>query len=648
MKTTTKLLAILGIAGLAGFFNTTCPAVDAFPTKINPKDGAEMVFVPAGPFKMGMDPMPMDQEQHEQMNTPKHEVTLDGYWIYKYPVTVKQYKKYLEANKDRKPFQYFTGQMPEEPLWGWQDDHPMVNVTPYQAADYARWAGAALPTEAQWEKAARGTDERLYPWGNDWDPEACVHSCKVFCDAKGTRPVGSCPKNVSPYGAMDLAGNVWQICDDFFMQDWYSRAEATNPKGPPMTFILPNSKTEKNPQGVRGLVLGKVTRGGSWALCIPKVFQTVNRDFPLGIGSEWPAMDIGFRCVVTGDIPPNSAQTPPAKPPVVASAAPAKASAPAVAAQSVKPNPDRSGVETQYIYCGDYHNGNIYKMSTADGSYECFISRKEVPRGTSLGLEFDSHGNLYSTGGGTIVKIAPDKKVTVIATGLDNSTALTMDSNDNLYVCEYADGHNGRLFRIDAKTLSSGNLPIKMEHAKDASGKTDYTKYTITPEGAMKECPGDFNDKCAPYGLSYDKNGNVYFIRLGFPFYKYDPTGNRITMSKSGKSQTYWQRNAIMDANGDFYAFGHDIAKVTADGRVIARMTVGLNWHHSVAIVMDSKNNIYQGNPMPTFKPNANEAVMYKYTPDGQRSVLNDHFGGAPFFLAIWPRAKFPDDKPTK
>ena len=172
MKTSITLLAVLGITALAVFPSTTSQAADAFPTKINLIDGAEMVLVPAGPFKMGMDPMPMDIEHRKQVNTPKHEVTLDAYWIYKYPVTVKQYKKFIEETKDQKPGWGCSGKMPPEPLWGWKDDHPMVNVNWYEAAAYAAWAGAKLPTEAQWEKAARGTDERLYPWGNEWDPKA--------------------------------------------------------------------------------------------------------------------------------------------------------------------------------------------------------------------------------------------------------------------------------------------------------------------------------------------------------------------------------------------------------------------------------------------------------------------------------------------
>ena len=160
MKTTIKLLTIIGITGLAAFSSTTCQASEV-QTKTNPKDGAEMVLVPAGPFKMGIDPIPMDQEQRKQVNTPKHDVTLDAYWIYKYPVTVKQYKNFIADT---------NGKMPPEPLWGWKDDHPMVIVAWQDAVNYAKWAGAALPTEAQWEKAVRGTDERIYPWGNKWDP----------------------------------------------------------------------------------------------------------------------------------------------------------------------------------------------------------------------------------------------------------------------------------------------------------------------------------------------------------------------------------------------------------------------------------------------------------------------------------------------
>jgi len=644
MKTTTKLLVTLGIAGLAGLFNTTCQAADAFQTKINPKDGAEMVLVPAGAFKMGMDPMPMDQEQRKQLNAPKHEVTLDGYWIYKYPVTVKQYRAYLEANKDRKPFQYFTGQMPEEPLWGWKDDHPMVNVTAAQAADYARWAGAALPTEAQWEKAARGTDERLYPWGNDWDPSACVHSTKVFCDAKGTKPVGSCPKNVSPYGAMDMAGNVWQICDDLFRPDWYSRAEPTNPKGPPQFLLV---KTEKNPKGNRDNSLGNVTRGGSWALCAPKMFQTVNRDFPMGIGSDFPGMDTGFRCVVNESSSANSAKTLPTGTLVEEIPAPgrvfpsASGSASASVASAVKPTPAGSAAETEYLYTGDFQTLEIHKVSTADGSYECFITNAQGKQGTGGGCEFDSHGNLFSTHGHNVVKITPDKTVTVVVTGLGNGFDMTVDSNDNLIIGDYSFGDGrpfGKLFKVEAKNLVPENLPLKIEYEKDAAGKPNYAKCTITPAGSITELDSGY----PPYGISYDKNGNVYAQQLCGPFYRYDAAGKKTQMCK--RSLTYWQRMATMDANGDFYVFGQDISKVTPDGRLIARMAPGHGFVHPVGITIDSKGNIWHMDP----HPDGNLGLLYKYTPDGQRSLIRDHVGKSPFWIGMWPRVKFPVTEPAK
>ena len=146
----TALLALLPgrFARAAGNPNT--PVAGA--TRINPKDGAVMVYVPAGEFVMGDDQMPR--------SSPRRTVTLDAFWIYKNDVTVAQYRKFCQA----------TGrQMPQTPTWGWKDDHPVVNVTWDDAKAYCDWAGAALPTEAQWEKAARGTDGRMYPWGNEWD-----------------------------------------------------------------------------------------------------------------------------------------------------------------------------------------------------------------------------------------------------------------------------------------------------------------------------------------------------------------------------------------------------------------------------------------------------------------------------------------------
>ena len=128
---------------------TTTARAQQVVEKINAKDGAKMVWIPAGEFIMGSDEYAAEK--------PAHKVYLDGFWMDKNDVTVAQYRQFCEA----------TGrQMPKAPSWGWIDDHPVVNVTWDDAKAYADWAGMALPTEAEWEKAARGGEYHRYVWGD--------------------------------------------------------------------------------------------------------------------------------------------------------------------------------------------------------------------------------------------------------------------------------------------------------------------------------------------------------------------------------------------------------------------------------------------------------------------------------------------------
>jgi len=139
---------------------------------ISPKDEAEMVYVPAGEFIMGSTDadiaalLKADPSLEAELfadEQPQFRAHLPGYWIDKCEVTVAQYRRFCEE----------TGrEMPPAPPWGWQDDHPIVLVTWDDAAAYAKWAGKRLPTEPEWEKAARGTDGRKYPWGSQWPPPA--------------------------------------------------------------------------------------------------------------------------------------------------------------------------------------------------------------------------------------------------------------------------------------------------------------------------------------------------------------------------------------------------------------------------------------------------------------------------------------------
>ncbi len=224
-------------------------------TKINPIDGAEMIWVPPGPFLMGDD---------DQDDNPRREVILSGYWMYKNVVTVEQYKTFCTATKIA---------MPPPPKFNkdWANgDHPIVNVNWNDANAYCKWAGVSLPTEAQWEKATRGTDGRKYPWGDDWD------ATKLWC-SKGKKRTGTTSVGafgISPYGCTDMAGNVWQWCSDRYDKDYMKSAPGNDPVGP-------NSGTSR------------VMRGGSWYDNDTDFFRASDRRN--GIAGRRRYL-IGFRC----------------------------------------------------------------------------------------------------------------------------------------------------------------------------------------------------------------------------------------------------------------------------------------------------------------------------------------------------------------
>jgi sulfatase modifying factor 1 len=225
---------------------------------VNSVDGARMIYIPAGEFIRGSEDWSRSQ--------PVQRIHLDGYWIYKYPVTVAQYRAFCRA----------TGrEMPSAPSWGWIDNHPIVNVSWDDAAAYARWAEGRLPTEAQWEKAARGTDGREYPWGNQWDSSRLHCSKRNLGDAVSTAPVGSYPSGASPYGMMDMAGNVWEWCSDWYDENYYARAPSRNPENTQMS-------TDRS----------RVLRGGSWGSYRPGDFRCPYR---ADYGPNYWGSDGGFR-----------------------------------------------------------------------------------------------------------------------------------------------------------------------------------------------------------------------------------------------------------------------------------------------------------------------------------------------------------------
>ena len=232
------------------------PVVAQEATKVNPKDGAGMVLIPAGEFMMGDDDPAIKDFKANAPNNPRHKVTLSAYYIYKNLVTVGQYEMFCKETKRTMP------PAPEFNADWAKKDHPMIRLSWDEAKAYCEWAGGALPTEAQWEKAARGTEGKKYPWGNTFDRSKLQCSKTKVKDAGGTAKVGSFPAGASPYGVLDMAGNVWEWC-----ADWYDEGFCATPAA-----SLPNPLNDATgPQKAR------VLRGGSWNYIDPTLFRSAFR-----------------------------------------------------------------------------------------------------------------------------------------------------------------------------------------------------------------------------------------------------------------------------------------------------------------------------------------------------------------------------------
>ncbi|WP_455208966.1 formylglycine-generating enzyme family protein [Kaarinaea lacus] len=194
----------------------------------------EMVLIPAGEFIMGSDNRLPDEG-------PQHKVSLDAFFIDIYEVTNLQYKKFNDATKRRSPTHFRNRTFPEG-----KADHPVTYVSWEDADAYCQWAGKRLPTDQEWEKAARGTDGRIFPWGNEFDAKNANTPLRwqqvgAFGD---TTPVGAFEGGVSPYGVYDMSGNVWE-----WTASWYK--------------AYPDNKVPSESYGERY----KTLKGGSWFDC---------------------------------------------------------------------------------------------------------------------------------------------------------------------------------------------------------------------------------------------------------------------------------------------------------------------------------------------------------------------------------------------
>ena len=235
-KTLTTVVCGLGVFFIMGVGHVFGPIIErvhaAAASEIMGKDGAPMVLIPPGPFFMGVPQWARDGGLDEY---PNHEVELDAYAIDKYEVTHGLYLEFIRSTGHRVPSHpndtsknlWQRGLMPESisPL-------PVVNVDWFDAHAYCQWAGKRLPTEAEWEKAARGTDDRRFPWGNVEPTSKHLNFNQTWQGEKTLVPVGIYEKGQSPYGVHDMAGNVWEWVADWYDATYYSRSPRRNPKGP--------------------------------------------------------------------------------------------------------------------------------------------------------------------------------------------------------------------------------------------------------------------------------------------------------------------------------------------------------------------------------------------------------------------------------
>jgi formylglycine-generating enzyme required for sulfatase activity len=229
--------------------------------RLHVRDGSTLVFVPGGTFVVGIEGLSAN-------SAPPHRVRLRPFWISQVPVVNRQYAEFLRANPGHPVPAFWEDLDFNQPL------QPVVGIDWFQARKYCSWAGLFLPTEAQWEVAARGKDQRFYCWGDDEPTRTHAN----FRGGPGrSTPVGTYPAGMGPYGTLDQGGNVWEWCEDVWNDRAYDRPENT-----------------WNPVSKDGIKSERVARGGSWNYPAWNMLAAYRGRIP---ASE-VCRNIGFRCVL--------------------------------------------------------------------------------------------------------------------------------------------------------------------------------------------------------------------------------------------------------------------------------------------------------------------------------------------------------------
>jgi eukaryotic-like serine/threonine-protein kinase len=449
---------------------TATPGLGIGSTMISEKDGMTLVYVPAGEFLMGSTGANMQASSGEK---PQHKVTLDAYWIDRTEVMADQYAKCVAAGKCTKPRCTGTG----------EGDHPVVCVTWQDAANYCAWARRRLPTEAEWEKAARGPDGRKYPWGNK-SPD-CARANYYGC--KGvTAAVGSYSAGASPYGALDMAGNVWEWVNDWY-SSYFGSSSVSNPQGP-------------------ATGTDRVLRGGGWSFQEDSLRSAYRR-------SERPASQhdtLGFRCAATPGKPPTTpetsmlAQAPTSEPPTPAPPPtrepPTSTPEPALGIGSMRIS-EKDGMTMVYVPAGEF------LMGSTDGDPAASSDEKPQHKVTLEAFWIDR------------AEVTADQYAQCVAAGKCTQPGCTgAGKGDHPVVC---------VTREDAANYcawAGRRLPTEAEWEKAARG-TDGRKYPWGNEAPVcaranywgkdggcvggTAAVGSYGAGASPYG-ALDMAGNVF------------------------------------------------------------------------------------------------------------------------------------------
>jgi formylglycine-generating enzyme required for sulfatase activity len=252
---TTKLIVLFAWALIACFFSESPIVLAGGPREV------PMVLIPSGEFAMGSD-RGQDDEQ------PVHRVSLNAFYLDAYEVTVSHFSVFLRSQKPDPPFKW------TEALAGNQDNKPVIGVNWYDARDYCRWVGKRLPTEAEWEMAARGTEGRMYPWGDIPPTRAHANAGQTQWRGYDTLAnVGRYEPGKTPEGAYDLAGNTWEWVADWYDPVYYQYSPRQNPTGPAAGPL-------------------RALRGGAWNNDA-KSIRSANR---AAYAPDARRNDVGFRC----------------------------------------------------------------------------------------------------------------------------------------------------------------------------------------------------------------------------------------------------------------------------------------------------------------------------------------------------------------